>query len=107
MAEDQIRKEMDALKNDIAQLRKDIGGLTEAVKSVAGEKVDETRSRTRQRASSAMEDIESKLEELLGQGSSVMKSAEQKISEHPGTSLLTALGIGFVIAKLIDMGDRR
>ncbi len=106
MAEDLIRKELDALKHDIAQLRKDIGGLTEAVKTVASDKVDETKSRTRQRATSAVEEIEAKLEELLGQGESKMHNVEQKISEHPGTSLLTAFGIGFVIAKMLDMGGR-
>jgi ElaB/YqjD/DUF883 family membrane-anchored ribosome-binding protein len=106
MAEDLIRKELDALKHDIAQLRKDIGGLTDAVKTVASDKVNATKSRTRERASSAVEEIESKLEELLGQGSSKMHDAEQKIADHPGASLLTAFGIGFVIAKLMDMGGR-
>lgn len=107
MAEDQIRKEIDALKNDIAQFRKDIGGLTEALKAVIGEKIDETKRNTKERASSAMEDIESKIEELLAQGSGAVKSAGKKVSEHPGTSLLTAFGVGFVIAKLMGMGDRR
>lgn len=106
MAEDLIRKELDALKHDIAQLRKDIGGLTDAVKSTASDKVNQTKDRTRQRASSAVEEIESKLEELLGQGANKVHSAEQKISEHPGTSLLTAFGVGFVIAKLMDLGGR-
>ncbi len=107
MAEDQIRKELDALKKDIAQLRKDISGLTDAVKTVAGEKIDETKSQARQRANSTVEDIEGKIEELLEQGSGVAKKAEQQISEHPGTSLLTAFGVGFIVAKLLDGGERR
>ncbi len=107
MAEDQIRKEIDALKNDIAQFRKDIGGLTDALKTVLGEKVDETKRNTKDKASKAMEDLESKIEALLAQGSGAVKSAGEKVSEHPGTSLLTAFGVGFIIAKLLGAGDRR
>ena len=35
MAEDPIRKELDALKADIAQLRQDIAGLTTAIRDQA------------------------------------------------------------------------
>ncbi len=107
MAEDQIRKELDALKSDIAQLRDDIGNLTEAVKSVASEKIDETKAQTRARAGSALEELEARLEDLLAQGSGAARKAEQQISEHPGTSLITAFGVGFIVAKLLEGGERR
>jgi len=107
MVEDQVRKEIDALKNDLAQFRKDIGGLTDAVKAVLGEKIDAAKRNTKEKANGAMDDIESKIEDLLAQGSGAVKSAGAKVSEHPGTSLLTAFGVGFVIAKLMGVGDRR
>lgn len=103
---DEIRKELDALKNDIAQLRKDIAGLTSAVKDVASEKVDATTSQAREKVGSAWEDIERKLNEVLGQGRETVRTVEQKIGEHPGGSILAAFGIGFLVAKLLDIRGR-
>lgn len=106
MAEE-IRKELDALKNDITQLRNDIAGLTSAVKGVAAEKVENTRAQAREKVSSAWESLEEKLDEVLGQGRESFRTVEQKVGEHPTGSILTAFGVGFLIAKLLDIGGRR
>jgi ElaB/YqjD/DUF883 family membrane-anchored ribosome-binding protein len=106
MAEDPIRKELDALKADIAQLRTDIGGLTAAIKDVASEKVSSSKEDAQQRAQSAWQDVERKLNEALDQGRATVGDIEDKITSHPGGSMLTAFGLGFIIAKLMDMGGR-
>ncbi len=106
MAEE-IRKEVDALKNDIAQLRQDIAGLTAAVKDAAANKIDDTKSQARDKLNSVWENLESKLDAALGQGREGVRNVEQKIGEHPTGSVLTAFGVGFLIAKLLDMGERR
>lgn len=105
MAEE-IRKELDALKNDIAQLRKDIASLTTAVKDVAADKVEDTKSQAREKINNAWEGLESKLDEVLGQGKETVRAVEKKIGEHPAGSLLTAFGVGFLVAKLLDMRGR-
>jgi len=106
MAEDPIRKELDALKADIAQLRSDIGGLTAAIKDVTSEKVSNTKADAQQRAQNAWEDVERKLNEALYEGRATVGEIEDKITAHPGGSMLTAFGLGFIIAKLMDMGGR-
>jgi ElaB/YqjD/DUF883 family membrane-anchored ribosome-binding protein len=106
MAEDPIRKELDALKADIAQLRTDIGGLTEVMKDVASEKVSSTKADAQRRAQSAWHDVESKLNEALEYGRATAGDIEDKITSHPGGSMLTAFGLGFIIAKLMDIGGR-
>ncbi len=106
MAEE-IRKEVDALKSDIAQLRKDIAGLTTAVTDAAADKVDETKSQARDKFNGVWENLESKLDAALGQGRDGVRNVEQKIGEHPTGSVLAAFGVGFLIAKLLDMGERR
>lgn len=106
MAEDAIRKELDTLKEDIAKLRTDIGDLTSAIKSVASEKVSSTKADAQRRAQGAWEDIESKLDEVLNQGRAAAGEVEDKITAHPAGSVLTAFGIGFIIAKLLDMRGR-
>ncbi len=107
MTEDPIRKELDALKKDLAQLRTDIAGLTDAVKTVAGERVGNTRDQARERVQGAREEIERKLDELLAQGREAVDGVEQQIAQHPGSSILTAFGLGFIIARLLDLGGRR
>ena len=107
MAEDTIRKELDALKNDIAQLREDISNLTRAVGKVAADKAQETRSEAEEKARDTWEEIEDKLNDLLEEGKETVSGMEQQISRHPGGSLLTAFGIGFIIARLLDGGGRR
>jgi ElaB/YqjD/DUF883 family membrane-anchored ribosome-binding protein len=106
MVEDPIRKELDALKADIAQLRSDIVDLTTVIKDVASEKVSSTKADAQKRAQGAWEDIERKLNEALDQGRSTVGDIEDKITSHPGGSMLTAFGLGFIIAKLMDMGGR-
>ncbi len=106
MADDPVRKELDALKADIAQLRGDIVGLTHAVKGAATEKMAESRTHAEDRFRGAWQDIEHRLADLLDQSKATFNKAEQKVGEHPVGSVLTAFGLGFIIAKLIDMRGR-
>ena len=107
MADDSIRKEMDALKADIAKLREDIVGLSGAVKDAAGENVAGAKARAEESVHKAWVDIEKRLESILNEGKATFNKAEQKVEEHPMGSVLTAFGIGFIIAKLLDVGSRR
>jgi ElaB/YqjD/DUF883 family membrane-anchored ribosome-binding protein len=107
MADESIRKEMDALKADIAQLREDIVGLTNAVKGAASENVMGAKAKAEERLHKTWEDIEQRFEELLDEGKATFDKAEHKVGEHPVGSVLTAFGIGFIIAKLLDVGGRR
>lgn len=106
MVEDPIKKELDALKADIAQLRKDITGLTAAVKEVASEKVANTKADAQERVQGAWDDIERKLDDVLNQGRAAVGDIEDRITKHPAGSMLTAFGLGFIIAKLMDVGGR-
>ncbi|MDX2502855.1 MAG: hypothetical protein QNL62_00040 [Gammaproteobacteria bacterium] len=106
MTEDPIRKEVDALKADISHLRADIAALTNALKEVASDKIDDTKAQARQTAQGSWEEIERKFDEVLQQGRDAVDNVEQGINKHPSGSLLAAFGIGFIIAKLLDTGGR-
>jgi len=107
MTDDPLRKEIDALKSDISKLRDDIGSLTDAVRTVASDKINETKEHGRKTAQDAWEDLEDKLDEVLRRGKDSIDGVEEGIKQHPGGSLLTAFSLGFIIAKIMDIGGRR
>lgn len=107
MADDPIRKELDALKADIAQLRQDIAGLTTAIRDEATSQAKKTKAETQERMRNAWEDLEQKLDEVLEQGRSTVGNLEERVGQHPAGSMLTAFGIGFIVAKLLDLRGRR
>lgn len=107
MADDPIGKELETLKADISRLRQDIAHLTEAVRTVAQDKAAETKERAQNRVQEGWEELEAKLDSLLGQGREALEGAQERVSEHPLGSLLTAFSLGFIIGKLMDLGGRR
>lgn len=107
MTDEPIRKEVEALKADITQLRKDIAALTEAVRDVAAERVDDARTEARDRLYESWQEIEQRCEDLLEEGKASFERAGHKVGEHPAGSVLTAFGLGFIIAKLLELGGRR
>jgi ElaB/YqjD/DUF883 family membrane-anchored ribosome-binding protein len=106
MADESVRRELDALKADIAQLREDIAGLTTAVRETASTKAQKTRDDAQEKLRSAWEDVEHKLNETIEQGRSTLGDVETRVGQHPAGSLLTAFGVGFIVAKLLDIGGR-
>ncbi len=106
MTDDPIRKEVEALKADIAQLRDDIAALSDAVKGVAAEGVADARSRAEEQARETWQDIEQRCEDLLEEGKATFDRAGEKVGEHPAGSILTAFGLGFIIARLFEAGRR-
>lgn len=88
---DDITKELDALKKDLASLRGDISGLSQAVKS-AGE----------QKGEAAYRRVREKGDELRKQGEDAVEKVGHKIDEKPMTSVLTAFGTGLLVGMLLN-----
>jgi ElaB/YqjD/DUF883 family membrane-anchored ribosome-binding protein len=107
MADEALRKDLDALKADIAKLREDMAGLSDTMRAAAGEKVAGAKERVQERARQAREELGERVDTAMGQGRRLVDEVDQQIGQHPFSSLLTAFGLGFVIAKLLDIGGRR
>lgn len=106
MANDSLRDEMDSLKADVAQLREDILGLTDTLKENVSESAKVGRAKTQERLQEIWGDFEKRFEDVIDGGRATFDRAEQKVSEHPTGSMLTAFGLGYVIAKVLDGGRR-
>lgn len=88
---DDISKELEALKKDLASLRGDIGGLSQAVKD-AGEHKGEA----------AVRRVREKGDDLRKQGEDAIEKVGHKIDEKPMTSVLKAFGTGLLVGLLLN-----
>ncbi len=100
---DPIRDELNALREDLAKVREDLSAVTEAIKGVASEKAQSGRERVEEETHRVWEEAVEKLDEVLGRGRVAAANVEQQVAQHPGTSLLTAFGIGFLLAKVLGV----
>lgn len=86
-------RDVDKLKNDLEEVRKDVAAIARTLKDLglakrgeAFKRAEELGERARTRAAGAEERF------------------SHEIEERPFTSVLTAFGIGFIIGKLLDSG---
>lgn len=84
-------KELQELKAEFATLKDELANIGETVGRIAHSARDEGEQRIRSAASRSREQAK----ETLG-------AFEKEIEERPMTSIATALGIGFILGKLLD-----
>ncbi len=97
-----LQKEVAALKEDMARLREDIAALARALGEAAGDYRDQAEEEVRRRARQAREAAEARLDQARAAGEEAVEAVERRIVEKPFLSLLTAAGLGFVLARLLD-----
>jgi len=107
MADEALRKDLDALKEDISKMREDMVQLAATMKMVAGEKAAGAAAGAKERANQYRDEFAGKVEAAMGQGKKVVDEVDSQIGQHPFSTVLTAFGLGFAIAKLMEMGNRR
>jgi ElaB/YqjD/DUF883 family membrane-anchored ribosome-binding protein len=101
-----LQNEVNALKEDMQRLREDIAALTRALGETAGEYKNSAQEELLRRAQQAQAQAAEQLEKAQEAGQKVVEDMEVRIVERPFMSLLTAAGIGFVLAKLLDVRSR-
>ena len=106
MAESDLGKELEKLRKDLAQLRADVSQLTEVVKGIGVNKAESVKESVAEEIRSRREALHERLDEAQARGRMAMEDLEEGIQQHPYGSLLTAFGAGFIIAKLMQNGDR-
>lgn len=106
MAENDIRKEMEQLRTDFAALRADVSELTKAYKNAGASKAESVKHNVEEELRRQRDALREKLDEVRSRGNEVKDKVEAQVGVHPYTSLLTAFGVGFILAKLVNLGDR-
>lgn len=92
MAIDMVR-DVDRLRGEMNEIRKDLATLTYAVRDFGTEKSQE-----------ALDKLERYGKRARKQMRRTERRIEHQVEERPIVSLVAAFGIGFLFAKLLDAG---
>ena len=106
MADSELQKQMDDLKADIRALKTDVADLAKILKDVGVGKVHDARSSLEEDLEFGREELRRRWNEARARGQKTVDDLESEIGQRPFSSVLTAFGVGFMIAKLMDLGGR-
>lgn len=95
MAESDIHRQMDDIRNDIASLRSDLSLLVESLRN-------EGAARGRASYQAAHDKLHESAEHIQEKMASAHDTIEHQVEARPVTSILTAFGVGFAIGLLLD-----
>ncbi|MEE4303254.1 DUF883 family protein [Wenzhouxiangella sediminis] len=84
-------KELQELREEFNQLKDELSGIGKTVRQLAHTATDEGRDRLRSAA-----------EHSRQQARETWSAFEHEVEERPMTSIAVALGIGFILGKLLD-----
>jgi ElaB/YqjD/DUF883 family membrane-anchored ribosome-binding protein len=107
MADDtqkQLREELDTLKQDLASLRGDLQGMTEAIKGEGAERFEELKDRVRSGVDEQAARAERAYRRTAQRGERAVNEARECFEERPLMTLFGAFGLGLLIGKLMDRG---
>jgi ElaB/YqjD/DUF883 family membrane-anchored ribosome-binding protein len=102
MAERDVQKDLDAVKEDLSKLRSDIADLTQKLLDIGKSEAGSARDRIETEARTLVRDLRQTLNETGAHGRRTVESVEQLLVEKPVVSLLAAFGMGFLVGKLLE-----
>lgn len=117
MAESDLRRELNTLRSDLASLRGDVTTLSEKAGKTTKETIQEIMDAAKEATSNARAKLAEEADVLVNKvkhsasdvahsvketGSAVVRGVEHQVEERPMTSVLTALGIGFLVGWMVS-----
>lgn len=101
------KEDLHNLREDFNKLREDMVHLSATLKDLGAERAQETKERLNGRLGNARDRLRERVDAGGQRGKEYYDRLGCSVSGRPMISLLTAFGIGFVVAKLFDLGNRR
>ena len=95
MATQDVDKEMNQLRSDVAELREDMAALVKTMKDAGVEQGHHFYDRAQERARETGEAVRERAHEAYN-------AVGREVEERPLTSVLAAFGTGFVVGMLLD-----
>jgi len=87
--------DLDAVRADVAALKKDLGDLIKHLKSGTNGAAHQAAERMREKAGEVYEDIEDR-------GRRTTAAARHQVEEHPLTAVALAFAVGFIGGRLLS-----
>lgn len=106
MAEADLKKELEQLRADLAALRTDVADLAKALKHAGASKAESVRDSVEEELRRYRDTFREKMDEAKTKGYEAKDKVDEQIVTHPYTSLMAAFGVGYLLAKLIHLGER-
>ncbi len=96
------KTEIDALKEEFKDLKQDIAALTAAVEALSQSKKDGVINEEvdKDDNSSVVDQLEEDFEKYKDEGEALAQTIDSSIKTNPVRSVLVALGIGYVLARI-------
>lgn len=98
---DEIRAEVQTLKQDIGRLREDLGELLKSMREEGGRRLGETKLKWRGETMNRMDQFKDVLESARQYGQKACREAQKRIEQRPIVTLLTAFGIGVLVGRIL------
>lgn len=99
--------EIKNLREDFDKLREGMNTITEMLKKFSEDRAHTAKEHLDERLGEAREHLRERVDGAGERSRAYYDQLEGRVGDHPLGSLLTAFGIGFIIAKLLDLGGRR
>lgn len=97
-----LQKEIENLKGDITNLRKDVGELVTALAGVGKAGVGLATDKAHSEVQRRLEQLSESYAAVREGGDRAKERFEHTVEERPLTSVLVALGVGVVLGKLFS-----
>ena len=102
MAERDLQKDLDAVKEDLAKIRSDIAELTQNLIDTGRNEVSSARNRVRAEARNLGRGLRESFNDTGERGLKTVESVEQLLTDKPLISLLAAFGLGLLVGTLLQ-----
>lgn len=103
--------ELTAVKADLKQLKTDMAALVAALKETGAQRASAVEDSALDAVHEAIDTLNRRFEGIKTkagtQAKDALDEAEKAVVRHPLATVAAAFGIGFVLAKLFDVGSRR
>jgi ElaB/YqjD/DUF883 family membrane-anchored ribosome-binding protein len=102
MAERDLQKDLDTVKEDLAKLRSDIAELTQSLVDSGKDEISTARNRVRAGARSLGRELRETFNDTGERGLKTVESVEQLLTDRPLVSILAAFGLGLLVGTLLQ-----
>ena len=101
MAEEEYEKRLDGLKKDVNELRVLLKDVAEGLKQERTEEGDLCMSTIRDGLGRCTEWVKERTDTLKSGGRKAISRMEHRVERKPIASVLTAVGVGFILGKVL------